>query len=184
MFSFRELVVYIWWHSLSEAGGVVQDGCGLSSPNAQTGNSLCWAENFQLFPGHLAPISGNFACRKDKREREREKKLDSNVYKSLLTIVLLLQVSEKAGHIIEYDKFYIHELDDLVDIRNDYITWFQRQMFPSVSLLVTIACLSNYFIQCPGIYSYYRWCVFSHEMIVAWWHQLRVKGDLVEVQHI
>lgn len=54
-------------------------------------------------------------------------------YKSLLTIVPLLQVSERAGHIIEYDKFYIHELDELVDIRSDYITWFQRQMFPSVS---------------------------------------------------
>uniref|UniRef100_A0A674N5A8 HECT and RLD domain containing E3 ubiquitin protein ligase 4 n=1 Tax=Takifugu rubripes TaxID=31033 RepID=A0A674N5A8_TAKRU len=57
-----------------------------------------------------------------------------SVCKSLLTNVLLLQVSERAGHIIEYDKFYIHELDDLVDIRNDYITWFQRQMFPSVIL--------------------------------------------------
>lgn len=67
--------------------------------------------------------------------------MNSGVYKLLLTIVLLLQVSERAGHIIEYDKFYIHELDDLVDIRNDYITWFQRQMFPSVSLLVMIGCL-------------------------------------------
>lgn len=166
---FRKLVVYIWGHSLSEAGGVVQEGCGLSSPNAQTGNSLCWAKNFQLFPGHFASISGNFACCKNKRE-EKKKTLDSNVYKSLLTIVLLLQVSERAGHIIEYDKFYIHELDDLVDIRNDYITWFQRQMFPSVSPLVIIACLSNNFILYSSIYSYYIWCIFSQEMIVAWWH--------------
>lgn len=51
-------------------------------------------------------------------------------------------MSERAGHIIEYDKFYIHELDDLVDIRNDYVTWFQRQMFPSVSLLVINGCPS------------------------------------------
>uniref|UniRef100_A0A7N6A5V6 HECT domain-containing protein n=1 Tax=Anabas testudineus TaxID=64144 RepID=A0A7N6A5V6_ANATE len=29
-----------------------------------------------------------------------------------------------------YDKFYIHELDDLIDIRNDYVTWIQRQMYP------------------------------------------------------
>ncbi|XP_056902787.1 probable E3 ubiquitin-protein ligase HERC4 [Takifugu flavidus] len=50
---------------------------------------------------------------------------------SLRFLKMLHAVSERAGHIIEYDKFYIHELDDLVDIRNDYITWFQRQMFPS-----------------------------------------------------
>ena len=49
---------------------------------------------------------------------------------------LLLQVSERAGHIIQYDKFYIHELDDLIDIRNDYVTWIQRQMYPMVSLLL------------------------------------------------
>lgn len=93
--------------------------------------------------------------------------MDSNVYKSLLTTVLLLQVSERAGHIIEYDKFYIHELDDLVDIRNDYITWFQRQMFPSVSLLVIVGCLSNYFVLYPRIYSHFLCWVFGHEMIVA-----------------
>ncbi|CAG04730.1 unnamed protein product, partial [Tetraodon nigroviridis] len=50
---------------------------------------------------------------------------------SLRFLEILHAVNEKAGHIIEYDKFYIHELDDLVDIRNDYITWFQRQMFPT-----------------------------------------------------
>lgn len=65
---------------------------------------------------------------------------------------MLLQVSERAGHIIEYDKFYIHELDDLVDIRNDYITWFQRQMFPSVSPSVIISYLSNNFIFHSSIY--------------------------------
>lgn len=42
-------------------------------------------------------------------------------------------MSERAGHIISYDKFYIHELDELIDIRNDYITWVQRQMYPLVS---------------------------------------------------
>lgn len=45
----------------------------------------------------------------------------------------MYQVSDKAGHIIEYDKFYIHELDDLIDIRRDYVTWIQRQMYPMVS---------------------------------------------------
>lgn len=52
--------------------------------------------------------------------------------------VSLLQVSERAGHIIQYDKFYIHELDELIDIRNDYVTWIQRQIYQSVSLLVIV----------------------------------------------
>lgn len=47
---------------------------------------------------------------------------------------MCVQVSERAGHIIRYDSFYIHELDQLIDIRQDYVTWVQRQMYPSVSL--------------------------------------------------
>lgn len=84
--------------------------------------------------------------------RTRKEKNIISLCKSLLTNVLLLQVSERAGHIIEYDKFYIHELDDLVDIRNDYITWFQRQMFPSVSPSEFISYLSNSFILYSSIY--------------------------------
>uniref|UniRef100_A0A4W4EVY6 HECT domain-containing protein n=2 Tax=Electrophorus electricus TaxID=8005 RepID=A0A4W4EVY6_ELEEL len=33
------------------------------------------------------------------------------------------------GQITHYDKFYIHELEELVDIRSDYITWIQQQVF-------------------------------------------------------
>ncbi|KAI5611802.1 putative E3 ubiquitin-protein ligase HERC4, partial [Silurus asotus] len=42
---------------------------------------------------------------------------------------ILHSVNERAGQIIQYDKFYIHELEDLVDIRSDYVTWIQHQMF-------------------------------------------------------
>ncbi|MED6264721.1 putative E3 ubiquitin-protein ligase herc4 [Characodon lateralis] len=49
---------------------------------------------------------------------------------SLRFLEILHKVNEKAGSIIQYDKFYIHELDDLIDIRNDYVTWIQRQMYP------------------------------------------------------
>lgn len=52
---------------------------------------------------------------------------------SLLSLCCSLKVNEKSGSIIQYDKFYIHELDDLIDIRNDYVTWIQRQMYPMVS---------------------------------------------------
>ncbi|XP_037533808.1 probable E3 ubiquitin-protein ligase HERC4 [Nematolebias whitei] len=49
---------------------------------------------------------------------------------SLRFLEVLHKVNEKAGNIIQYGKFYIHELDDLVDIKNDYVTWIQRQMYP------------------------------------------------------
>lgn len=61
----------------------------------------------------------------------------------ITSIFLLYQVSERAGHIIQYDKFYIHELDELIDIRNDYVTWIQRQMYPLVSVLLTSVLRCN-----------------------------------------
>ncbi|XP_017279852.1 probable E3 ubiquitin-protein ligase HERC4 [Kryptolebias marmoratus] len=48
---------------------------------------------------------------------------------ALRFLEVLHKVNEKAGNIIRYDKFYIHELNDLVDIKNDYVTWVQRQMY-------------------------------------------------------
>ncbi|XP_026866327.2 probable E3 ubiquitin-protein ligase HERC4 isoform X1 [Electrophorus electricus] len=42
---------------------------------------------------------------------------------------ILHSVNERAGQITHYDKFYIHELEELVDIRSDYITWIQQQVF-------------------------------------------------------
>ncbi|GAB5578415.1 probable E3 ubiquitin-protein ligase HERC4 isoform X1 [Prionailurus iriomotensis] len=38
-------------------------------------------------------------------------------------------VNEKTGQIIQYDKFYIHEVQELIDIRNDYINWVQQQAY-------------------------------------------------------
>ncbi|XP_062851882.1 probable E3 ubiquitin-protein ligase HERC4 [Trichomycterus rosablanca] len=42
---------------------------------------------------------------------------------------ILCLVNERGGQIIQYDKFYIHELEELVDIRSDYVTWIQQQIF-------------------------------------------------------
>uniref|UniRef100_A0A8C9TV73 HECT and RLD domain containing E3 ubiquitin protein ligase 4 n=1 Tax=Scleropages formosus TaxID=113540 RepID=A0A8C9TV73_SCLFO len=53
----------------------------------------------------------------------------SFLHVSLKFLEILHTVNEKAGQIIQYDKFYIHELDDLIDIKNDYINWIQQQMF-------------------------------------------------------
>lgn len=49
---------------------------------------------------------------------------------SLQLLEILHMVNEKSGQIIQYDKFYIHELDNLIDIRNDYVMWIQRQIYP------------------------------------------------------
>uniref|UniRef100_A0A8C1RKT2 HECT and RLD domain containing E3 ubiquitin protein ligase 4 n=1 Tax=Cyprinus carpio TaxID=7962 RepID=A0A8C1RKT2_CYPCA len=57
------------------------------------------------------------------------------LHTSLKFLEILHSVNEHAGQIIQYDKFYIHELDELIDIRNDYVTWFQQQMFSVVSFL-------------------------------------------------
>lgn len=59
---------------------------------------------------------------------------------SLKLLEILHAVNERAGHIIQYDKFYIHELDDLIDIRNDYITWIQQQMYPLVQDSAVTLC--------------------------------------------
>ncbi|KAM9365582.1 putative E3 ubiquitin-protein ligase HERC4 isoform 2-T2 [Pholidichthys leucotaenia] len=50
---------------------------------------------------------------------------------ALSLLEILHTVNERSGQIIQYDKFYINELDDLINIRNDYVTWIQRQMYPT-----------------------------------------------------
>lgn len=44
------------------------------------------------------------------------------------------KVNEKTGQLIQYDKFYIHEVQELIDIRNDYINWVQQQAYGVVRL--------------------------------------------------
>uniref|UniRef100_G3NHP7 HECT domain-containing protein n=1 Tax=Gasterosteus aculeatus aculeatus TaxID=481459 RepID=G3NHP7_GASAC len=48
----------------------------------------------------------------------------------LLEILQTVRNDNKTPKWTCYDKFYIHELDELIDIRNDYVTWIQRQMYP------------------------------------------------------
>ncbi|XP_077073484.1 putative E3 ubiquitin-protein ligase HERC4 isoform X1 [Siphateles boraxobius] len=62
------------------------------------------------------------------------------LHTSLKLLEILHSVNERAGQIIQYDKFYIHELDELIDIRNDYVTWFQQQMFSLVMDSQVIMC--------------------------------------------
>ncbi|XP_055503151.1 probable E3 ubiquitin-protein ligase HERC4 isoform X2 [Leucoraja erinacea] len=54
----------------------------------------------------------------------------NNFLKCALEVLAVLHgVNERAGQIIQYDKFYIHEVQDLTDIRNDYVNWLQRKIY-------------------------------------------------------
>ncbi|KAK7806786.1 hypothetical protein U0070_026129 [Myodes glareolus] len=49
-------------------------------------------------------------------------------------------VNEKTGHLIQYDKFYIHEVQELIDIRNDYINWVQQQAYGVLADIPVTIC--------------------------------------------
>ncbi|XP_036402620.1 probable E3 ubiquitin-protein ligase HERC4 isoform X1 [Megalops cyprinoides] len=61
-----------------------------------------------------------------------EQRTFSCLLHTALRVLEILHIVNERGHVIQYDKFYIHELDDLIDIRNDYINWIQQQMFSMV----------------------------------------------------
>uniref|UniRef100_A0A3Q1F9Y5 HECT and RLD domain containing E3 ubiquitin protein ligase 4 n=1 Tax=Acanthochromis polyacanthus TaxID=80966 RepID=A0A3Q1F9Y5_9TELE len=69
---------------------------------------------------------------------------------SLRLLEFLHKVNERAVHVIQYDKFYIHELDDLIDIRNDYVTWVQRQMYPMGHDGVVTLCRYPFVFDAPA----------------------------------
>ncbi|XP_063817684.1 probable E3 ubiquitin-protein ligase HERC4 isoform X1 [Pseudophryne corroboree] len=46
---------------------------------------------------------------------------------ALKVLEIVHRVNEQSGQIIPYDKFYIHEIQDFVDIRNDYVNWIQQR---------------------------------------------------------
>uniref|UniRef100_A0A4X2LDV3 HECT and RLD domain containing E3 ubiquitin protein ligase 4 n=1 Tax=Vombatus ursinus TaxID=29139 RepID=A0A4X2LDV3_VOMUR len=54
---------------------------------------------------------------------------NSFLHTALKVLEILHRVNERTGQIIQYDKFYIHEVQELIDIRNDYINWVQQQAY-------------------------------------------------------
>uniref|UniRef100_A0A8B9CVD5 HECT-type E3 ubiquitin transferase n=1 Tax=Anser brachyrhynchus TaxID=132585 RepID=A0A8B9CVD5_9AVES len=52
----------------------------------------------------------------------------------LHTAFRVLEILHRVWQVIQYDRFYIHEIQDLIDIRNDYVNWVQQQMFGMVRL--------------------------------------------------
>ncbi|KAM9379535.1 putative E3 ubiquitin-protein ligase HERC4 [Phaethornis superciliosus] len=54
--------------------------------------------------------------------------LTSFLHTAFRVLEILHRVNER-GQVIQYDRFYIHEIQDLIDIRNDYVNWVQQQVF-------------------------------------------------------
>ncbi|ELK09597.1 Putative E3 ubiquitin-protein ligase HERC4 [Pteropus alecto] len=59
---------------------------------------------------------------------------NSFLHTALKVLEILHRVNEKTGQIIQYDKFYIHEVQELIDIRNDYINWVQQQAYGMMAI--------------------------------------------------
>ncbi|XP_006630788.1 probable E3 ubiquitin-protein ligase HERC4 isoform X2 [Lepisosteus oculatus] len=80
---------------------------------------------------------------------------ERGIFNSFLHIALkfletLHRVNEKAAQIIQYDKFYIHELESLIDIKNDYITWIQQQMYGMMPDIPVTICTYPFVFDAPA----------------------------------
>ncbi|KAF7247412.1 putative E3 ubiquitin-protein ligase HERC4 [Varanus komodoensis] len=64
----------------------------------------------------------------------------SCLHSSLKVLEILHRVNERGGQIIQYDKFYIHEIQDLIDIRNDYFNWIQQQAYGMLADVPVTIC--------------------------------------------
>ncbi|XP_024416980.2 probable E3 ubiquitin-protein ligase HERC4 isoform X2 [Desmodus rotundus] len=65
---------------------------------------------------------------------------NSFLHTSLKVLEILHRVNEKTGQIIQYDKFYVHEVQELIDIRNDYINWVQQQAYGMLADIPVTIC--------------------------------------------
>ncbi|ERE89328.1 putative E3 ubiquitin-protein ligase HERC4 isoform 1 [Cricetulus griseus] len=65
---------------------------------------------------------------------------NSFLHTALKVLEILHRVNEKTGQLIQYDKFYIHEVQDLIDIRNDYINWVQQQAYGVLADIPVTIC--------------------------------------------
>ncbi|XP_053926798.1 probable E3 ubiquitin-protein ligase HERC4 isoform X1 [Cuculus canorus] len=58
-----------------------------------------------------------------------ERRILTNFLHTAFRVLEILHRVNERGQVIQYDKFYIHEIQDLIDIRNDYVNWVQHQVF-------------------------------------------------------
>uniref|UniRef100_A0A452RZX2 Probable E3 ubiquitin-protein ligase HERC4 n=1 Tax=Ursus americanus TaxID=9643 RepID=A0A452RZX2_URSAM len=67
-----------------------------------------------------------------------ERRIFNNFLHTALKVLEILH--RKTGQIIQYDKFYIHEVQELIDIRNDYINWVQQQAYGMLADIPVTIC--------------------------------------------
>ncbi|KAM6306286.1 putative E3 ubiquitin-protein ligase HERC4 isoform 1-T1 [Aegotheles albertisi] len=58
-----------------------------------------------------------------------ERRILTNFLHTAFRVLEILHRVNERGQVIQYDRFYIHEVQDLIDIRNDYVSWVQQQVF-------------------------------------------------------
>ncbi|XP_038037047.1 probable E3 ubiquitin-protein ligase HERC4 isoform X3 [Anas acuta] len=58
-----------------------------------------------------------------------ERRIFTNFLHTAFRVLEILHRVNERGQVIQYDRFYIHEIQDLIDIRNDYVNWVQQQVF-------------------------------------------------------
>uniref|UniRef100_A0A452RZT3 Probable E3 ubiquitin-protein ligase HERC4 n=1 Tax=Ursus americanus TaxID=9643 RepID=A0A452RZT3_URSAM len=71
-----------------------------------------------------------------------ERRIFNNFLHTALKVLEILHrvCPIKTGQIIQYDKFYIHEVQELIDIRNDYINWVQQQAYGMLADIPVTIC--------------------------------------------
>uniref|UniRef100_A0A8B9QC21 HECT-type E3 ubiquitin transferase n=1 Tax=Apteryx owenii TaxID=8824 RepID=A0A8B9QC21_APTOW len=70
-----------------------------------------------------------------------ERRIFTNfLHTAFRVLEILHKVCLHQGQVIQYDRFYIHEIQDLIDIRNDYFNWVQQQVFGMLTDIPVTIC--------------------------------------------
>ncbi|KAM6306287.1 putative E3 ubiquitin-protein ligase HERC4 isoform 2-T2 [Aegotheles albertisi] len=69
-----------------------------------------------------------------------ERRILTNFLHTAFRVLEILHRVNERGQVIQYDRFYIHEVQDLIDIRNDYVSWVQQQVFGMLTDIPVTIC--------------------------------------------
>ncbi|XP_065602338.1 probable E3 ubiquitin-protein ligase HERC4 isoform X2 [Cyrtonyx montezumae] len=69
-----------------------------------------------------------------------ERRIFTNFLHTAFRVLEILHRVNERGQVIQYDRFYIHEIQDLIDIRNDYVNWVQQQVFGMLTDMPVTIC--------------------------------------------
>ncbi|KAM6265683.1 putative E3 ubiquitin-protein ligase HERC4 [Porphyrio hochstetteri] len=69
-----------------------------------------------------------------------ERRILTNFLHTAFRVLEILHRVNERGQVIQYDRFYIHEIQDLIDIRNDYVNWVQQQAYGMLTDIPVTIC--------------------------------------------